>query len=114
MIRSAGVRSRLFFNLRALLLGMVLSAWMAAIPVHADSDGAAYTLRVDGLGCPFCAYGVEKKLNQIKGVRRIDVDIKAGAVIVIVDTGAPLDETAARNAVQSAGFSLRGFSRHDQ
>lgn len=41
-----------------------------------------YKLRVDGLACPFCAYGVEKQLNTIKGVQRIDVDIASGAVSV--------------------------------
>lgn len=26
----------------------------------AHADQAVYTLQVDGLGCPFCAYGIEK------------------------------------------------------
>jgi len=69
----------------------------------------SYKLRVDGLACPFCAYGVEKQINAIKGVRRIEVDIASGTVLVTMAEGASLDEAAARKAVKAAGFSLRGF-----
>lgn len=41
-----------------------------------------YKLHVDGLACPFCAYGVEKKLNTIKGVQGIGVEIASGTVTV--------------------------------
>ncbi|MDP3844563.1 MAG: heavy-metal-associated domain-containing protein [Oxalobacteraceae bacterium] len=71
----------------------------------------AYQLRVDGLACPFCAYGIEKKLNAIEGVQRIDVDIASGAVAVTMAEGATLDEAAAKKAVKEAGFSLRKFEQ---
>ena len=69
----------------------------------------AYKLSVDGLACPFCAYGIEKKLSAIEGVVRIDIGIESGTVTVIMVDGAMLDETRARQAVEAAGFSLRGF-----
>ncbi|MGQ0752119.1 MAG: heavy-metal-associated domain-containing protein [Betaproteobacteria bacterium] len=68
-----------------------------------------YKLRVDGLACSFCAYGVEKKLNAIKGVQRVEVDIATGTVTVTRAEGVSLDETAAKKAVKDAGFTLRGF-----
>jgi len=67
----------------------------------------SYQLRVDGLACPFCAYGIEKKLNAIEGVERVETNIKDGAVIVIMQDGFTLDEATARKAVKEAGFSLR-------
>ncbi|WP_232428998.1 heavy-metal-associated domain-containing protein [Aromatoleum toluclasticum] len=69
----------------------------------------AYKLRVDGLACPFCAYGIEKKLGAVKGVERIEVDIASGTVAVTMAEGATLDEEAAKKAVKEAGFSLRSF-----
>ncbi len=71
----------------------------------------AYELRVDGLACPFCAYGIEKQLHKLDGVARIDVDIANGTVTVTLDQGATLDETTAREAVERAGFSLGAFER---
>ncbi len=72
--------------------------------------GSVYSLQVDGLACPFCAYGIEKKLSAIDGVEKIDVDIKEGQVIVTMASGASLSEDRARQAVKDAGFTLRAFA----
>ena len=67
----------------------------------------SYRLHVDGLACPFCAYGIEKKLGALEGVQSVDTHIRDGAVIVIMQDGFTLDEATARKAVKEAGFSLR-------
>ncbi len=72
--------------------------------------GSVYSLQVDGLACPFCAYGIEKKLSAIDGVDKIDVDIKEGQVIVTMADGASLSEERAGQAVTEAGFTLRAFA----
>ena len=92
-----------FWQRTVLVLGLVLMS------VSAFAAQQAYKLRVDGLACPFCAYGIEKKLNAIKGVQRVEVDIATGSVTVTVVEGTTLDEAAAKKAVKDAGFTLRGF-----
>lgn len=77
----------------------------------AFAAGPSYRIEVAGLGCPFCAYGIEKKLNAVPGVERVETDIKAGVVIVTMNDGAILDEAAAKQAVKDAGFTLKGFKR---
>lgn len=69
----------------------------------------SYQLHVDGLACPFCAYGIEKKLGALEGVQSLETHIKDGTVIVIMKDGATLDEAVAKRAVKEAGFSLRKF-----
>ncbi len=73
--------------------------------------GNQYQLQVAGLACPFCAYGIEKKLSSIKGVENTQVDVASGVVIVTMAEGVELKEKAAREKVKKAGFSLRSFSR---
>ena len=34
-----------------------------------------YVLGVGGLACPFCAYGIEKRLNKVDGVTGVEVDV---------------------------------------
>lgn len=88
--------------------GLVLvMMWFAATAVLADSH--VYKLYVDGLACPFCAYGVEKKVGGLDGVEKIDIDIDGGVVLVTLADGATLDEAAAKQAVDEAGFTLRKF-----
>lgn len=103
---------KIFWQRTALVLGLVL---MSASALAAQQ---AYKLRVDGLACPFCAYGIEKKLNAIKGVQQIEVDIATGIVTVTMAEGATLDEATAKQTVKDAGFTLRGFepmpARHTQ
>lgn len=91
---------------RSTILALVLALMSASA-----SAAQVYKLRVDGLACPFCAYGVEKQLKAVKGVERIDVDIKTGSVIVTVVEGAVFDEATAKKAVMDAGFTLRGFEK---
>ncbi len=87
-----------------LALGLML---FAATAVLADTH--VYRLYVDGLACPFCAYGVEKKVGGLDGVEKIDIDIDGGIVAVTLAAGATLDEATAKQAVDEAGFTLRKF-----
>ncbi len=81
------------------------------IATAAPADGSTYRLEVAGLACPFCAYGIEKRLNRIEGVERLETHIKEGAVVVAMKEGATLDEATAKRAVEEAGFTLNGFER---
>ena len=80
-------------------------------PFGANAAPVAYALEVDGLACPFCAYGIEKKLSSIKGVEDIEVDIKKGQVIVTMEGGAALSEDIARQKVKQAGFALHSITQ---
>jgi len=75
--------------------------------------GGQYQLQVAGLACPFCAYGIEKKLNSIKGVEDIKVDVSSGMVIVTMAEGVRLTEDIVREKVKKAGFSLYSFTEQE-
>ncbi len=67
-----------------------------------------YVMRVDGLACPFCAYGVEKKLKRLEGVKDVDVDLDRGLVKVEVQDGVTLPDERLRKLFRDAGFTYRG------
>lgn len=72
---------------------------------------ATYHLRVDGISCPFCAYGIEKGFSKLKGVKTVDTDLQKGVVIVTMEEGEKLDQAKAREVVSETGFTLRGFKK---
>ena len=37
-----------------------------------------YEIQVDGLGCPFCAYGLEKKFKEFDGIKNVAIEIETG------------------------------------
>lgn len=82
----------------------------ATVPAAAEHS-TYYQLQVDGLACPFCAYGIEKKLHAIKGVEAVQTDIASGSVYIRMTPGATLDEATANQAVQAAGFRLKGLKQ---
>ena len=101
----------LIMNISRVIQRFALVLSLAFVSISALAVQQAYKLRVDGLACPFCAYGIEKKLTALKGVQRTEVDIASGTVIVTMAEGASLDEAAATKAVKDAGFTLRAFEQ---
>jgi len=77
----------------------------------AFAGGNQYALAVDGLACPFCAYGIEKRLSAIEGVESVETDVKSGQVVVTLAEGMNLSEEVARQAVEDAGFTLRSLKQ---
>ncbi len=93
--------------MKILMTIVVLSlGWSAA----AFADGTRYELRVDGLACPFCAYGIEKKLNAIDGVNNVDIDLNSGLVTVDVTESAALNDSQMTELFNDAGFTYRSMT----
>lgn len=44
-----------------------------------------YTIRIDGITCPFCVATSEKALNKIEGVNDVRSDLKEGTITVCAD-----------------------------
>lgn len=80
-------------------------------PKAPQADGPRVTISVDGLSCPFCVYGLEKKLKKVKGVKTVKVELQNGLAVVTLKAGQPVDtektKAAFRAAVKKAGFTAR-------
>lgn len=94
-------------NFKTFTQRIAITLSLVSVAAGALAAPVSYQLRVDGLACPFCAYGIEKKLGALEGVERVESHIKDGVVIVIMKEGFTLDEATAKKAVKEAGFSLR-------
>ena len=92
--------------LRRASLGLALALLMTATAFAAPRH---YSLTVEGLQCPLCAYSAKRNLGAIDGVDQVEVDYETGKALVTMKEGAVLDEAAAKAAIDSAGFELRGF-----
>jgi len=46
--------------------------------VNAQSNRDQIEVQVDGLGCPFCAYGLEKKFKEFKGIKDVKIELETG------------------------------------
>ena len=98
-------------TIRTIIMTGLFFLWTLSM---AQAGEAVHALQVDGLGCPFCAYGIEKQLSAIDGVDKVVVDLKKGLVIVTMKQDASLAKKQARQAVTDAGFTLRSFSKRSE
>ena len=78
----------------------------AAVPAAPQQNGAldAFEVHVNGMACPFCAYGIEKKLRALPGARDVKVDLEAGRASFVAPAGTVSKEQV-QQAIRDAGFS---------
>ena len=73
--------------------------------------GASVRLRVDGMVCPFCAYGLEKRLQEIASIDAVLMRISDGLVQIRTKEDQELTDEALTDAVKKSGFALREIER---
>lgn len=104
-----------------LVVGLVLG--LAAAPALAQqaprqeatqpatAEAGRIVLTVDGLSCPLCAYGLQKKLEAIEATQRIDVKLNEGRVYLELRPGKTISDEVLTRTVKDAGFNLRAIER---
>ncbi len=89
-----------------LALGIIIFLTGSVLPRAAHSRILEVTISVEGLACPFCAYGIEKKLKRVEGVRSIDIEMERGIVVLVAEKNRSVDIGGVPGAVRDSGFSL--------
>ena len=98
-------------------LAVFLSGLMLlSLPHHAAAQAGQpfgmleVKVQVDGLSCPFCAYGLEKKLRQVDNVASLEIQVSEGRAVLNPKPGTSLDLAAVEEAVRDGGFTPRSLT----
>ena len=78
------------------------------------ADHTHYLVQVDGMNCPFCAYGIEKQLQKLDGVENVETELALGQISVEVAEGVTLSEETAREIIRDAGFTFKRMTHHKE
>lgn len=78
---------------------------LVLLPVTGVAEVTQAVISVDGMSCPFCAFGVEKKLKTVNGTSEVAVDMKDGTATLVVQDGKSLEIGQIGQAVRTAGFT---------
>lgn len=92
--------------------------WLIAFSVMGWNTSALsaekhYEIRADGLACPYCAYGIERKFMKISGVKHVDIKLKEGLVLVTGDADLDLKDPQLKTLFNDAGFTYRKIVKVD-
>lgn len=84
---------------------LLVLATLAASPVWSQVESVK--MRVDGLACPFCAYGLEKRIKDVPGVSNIEIRVQDGVLLLDADPDEAIALDHLEPAVEKAGFTAR-------
>ncbi|MBT5472423.1 MAG: heavy-metal-associated domain-containing protein [Nitrospina sp.] len=94
-------------NLIVALLCLLL-IYFSGADVSAKDATQKVMIKVEGLYCPFCSYGLEKQVKKIEGFKSVQINIKEGTAEIEFKSGVEISEKAILTAVEDAGFDLDG------
>lgn len=91
--------------LKKLILALTLTiiAPVFVQPVYAQINSVE--MEVDGMTCPFCVYGIEKKLEALEEVEDAGANLKAGTVDINLKENEPIDLERLEKAILESGFT---------
>lgn len=95
------INRMLLIYITALLFLVIINISLASARI------LSVKISVDGLACPFCAYGVEKKLKRVKGVGSMDIRMQEGTVTLTAEQGQSINFADVPGAIKDSGFSIR-------
>lgn len=79
---------------------------LAFSPIYAQKTTYdKVSVQVDGLGCPFCAYGLEKKFKELKGIKKVSIDMETGLMQFKYPSDKMIDIETIENQVDKAGYT---------
>ncbi len=68
-------------------------------------------IEVEGLSCPFCAYGLEKKLKKLDNIKNMEIDFKKGIVFLTIQNSKKISDEQLKQAVINSGFTPKKIIR---
>ena len=92
------------------MLTLLTSLFLLSGPAMAESH-QILEIKVAGMTCPFCVYGVEKSIGKLEGVASVEVSLELKKARVVMQPGEELDEERIRELIRDAGFTP-GESTH--
>lgn len=92
-------------QLRTLMSILLLLMSLSILPAPGQAEVTRAVVAVEGMSCPFCAFGVEKRLKDVPGVAKVTVDMAGGTAALVAGEGKSLDLGRINPAVKAAGFT---------
>jgi len=87
------------------ILSMML-AFVMPDQLHAQKkERDQVKVQVDGLGCPFCAYGLEKKFKEFKGIKNVKIDVETGDFTFTYPSEKAITLAEIEGQVDKAGYT---------
>ncbi len=93
-------------------LPVIAPGYAAAQEAAQVQDVRTITVTVLGMSCPFCAYGLQKKLLRLDKTEKIEVKLKEGLAVLTLKEGiSDIPDEEIEKLVDEAGFEAAKIER---
>ena len=99
----------------ALIVALVLWAPTLAAqqdPAAQEDEPRQIQVTILGMSCPFCAYGVQQKLQKLEGVTDLEVVLATGLATLTLEEDADISNEQLKETVKEAGFEAAKIVRN--
>lgn len=91
--------------LKKIIYGLAIFVLPFISVQNASAEIKSIEIKVDGLTCPFCVFGVEKKLKALDEIESVNTNLKSGMIEVALKQGKAVDIDRLNEAVRKSGFT---------
>lgn len=95
-------------TLNLLVLTICSTSFFLSSGLAASRDEVV--IKVNGMFCPFCTFGIEKWLNKLPEVENVSTDLEAGEAIAVLKPEAEFIREHFADAIKRAGFTHSGIT----
>jgi len=90
-------------------IGALLLVALTGMASARSNERAQVQVRVDGLSCPFCAFGMEKRLKKLDGLEDLRILVDEGRAVMTFREGSAVDFDAIGEAIRKGGFTPKAI-----
>ncbi len=92
-------------NIILIISALLFITLISPSELSAQNNRDQITVQVDGLGCPFCAYGLEKKFKEFKGIKDVKIEMETGIFTFSYPTEKAITLDMIEKQVDKAGYT---------
>ncbi len=81
-------------------------------PAAREDEPRQIQVTILGMSCPFCAYGVQQKLQKLEGVTDLEVVLSTGLATLTLEEDADISNEQLQETVKKAGFEVAKIVRN--
>lgn len=89
---------------KLVILPLLLMPWLALA-------GEIIDVKVNGMYCPMCAYGLQSSLRDLTGVKDAKVDYAGGSCRIEMNDGQTADIEAIKKLIIDSGFEFEEINK---
>ncbi|MBL4642399.1 MAG: hypothetical protein JKY44_02285 [Flavobacteriaceae bacterium] len=99
------VFSKITGSFSILLICVIFSTTIKA-QTKIDQKKVYIKIEVKGLGCPYCAFGMEKELKKVAGVKHVKIVLKEGLIYISTPSNQTPSKENLEKIIINGGFTV--------